>query len=88
MDILINLVLAVTIYLVYTYDWEVLFLWTGFNYPDDCGNFWDFGIRDHRPERVTLCVVYYEYRARYENYSKELLAQELGYKPFEEMIVF
>jgi hypothetical protein len=30
--------------------------------------------------------VYYEYRARYENYSEELLAEEMGYQPMEEMM--
>lgn len=30
--------------------------------------------------------VYYEYRARHENYSEELLAEELGYQPIEEML--
>lgn len=30
--------------------------------------------------------VYYEFRARHENYSEELLAQELGYQPIEEMM--
>ncbi len=30
--------------------------------------------------------VYYEYRARYEGYSEELLAQEMGYQPMEEMM--
>lgn len=30
--------------------------------------------------------VYYGYRARHENYSEELLAQELGYQPIEEMM--
>ena len=30
--------------------------------------------------------VYYEYRARYENYSEELLTEELGYQPIEEMM--
>lgn len=30
--------------------------------------------------------VYYEYRARYENYSEELLTEELGYQPIEEML--
>jgi len=30
--------------------------------------------------------VYYEYRARHENYSEELLAQEMGYQPMEEMM--
>ncbi len=31
-------------------------------------------------------LVYYEYRARYEGYSEELLAQEMGYQPMEEMM--
>jgi hypothetical protein len=31
-------------------------------------------------------LVYYEYRARYENYSEELLTQEMGYQPMEEMM--
>jgi hypothetical protein len=30
--------------------------------------------------------VYYEYRARHENYSEELLTQEMGYQPMEEMM--
>lgn len=30
--------------------------------------------------------MYYEYRARYENYSEELLTEELGYQPIEEMM--
>ncbi len=30
--------------------------------------------------------VYYEYRARYENYTEELLTEELGYQPIEEML--
>jgi len=30
--------------------------------------------------------VYYEYRARKENFSEELLTQELGYQPIEEMM--
>lgn len=30
--------------------------------------------------------VYYEYRARHENYSEELLTEELGYQPIEEML--
>lgn len=30
--------------------------------------------------------VYYEYRARHENYSEELLAEELGYQPVQEMM--
>jgi hypothetical protein len=30
--------------------------------------------------------VYYEFRARHENYSEELLAQELGYQPLQEMM--
>lgn len=30
--------------------------------------------------------VYYEYRARRENYNEELLTQELGYEPIEEML--
>lgn len=30
--------------------------------------------------------VYYEYRARRENYNEELLTQELGYQPIEEMM--
>jgi len=30
--------------------------------------------------------VYYEYRARHENYSEELLTEEMGYQPIEEMM--
>jgi hypothetical protein len=30
--------------------------------------------------------VYYEYRARHENYSEELLTEEMGYQPMEEMM--
>lgn len=30
--------------------------------------------------------VYYEYRARQENYNEELLTQEMGYQPIEEMM--
>ena len=30
--------------------------------------------------------MYYEYRARHENYSEELLTQEMGYQPMEEMM--
>lgn len=31
--------------------------------------------------------VYYEYRARHENYNEELLTQEMGYQPIEEMMM-
>jgi hypothetical protein len=30
--------------------------------------------------------IYYEYRARHENFSEELLTQEMGYQPMEEMM--
>lgn len=31
-------------------------------------------------------LMYYEYRARNENYSEEILAQEMGYQPMQEMM--
>ena len=31
-------------------------------------------------------LMYYEYRARHENYNEEILAQDMGYQPMQEMM--
>ncbi len=91
MDIFINICIAIVAYL-----FEKLY-WSNAGNPSAWYVFYSYYYGD--PAYMALLLlfltgfaslpyvfVYYEYRARYEDYSEELLAQEMGYQPMEEMM--